>query len=118
MGTDDSQNGTPRERLLRRREFLADLLFASGALAAGSFATAQKAAAAPIEEGWTLPRDLERRLNPPRPHIPPRPRPVPSPRPEPQIQGDVQLPQPPPVPGRVVLPKPRRCDGQVRTGDG
>ena len=50
----------PRTPLLKRRQFLANLLFAGGAL---TFASLQGAAAqVPIEDGWVLPQDLERRL--------------------------------------------------------
>jgi hypothetical protein len=105
-----NKSSTP---LLRRRQFLANLLFAGGAL---TFASLQGAAAQlPIEDGWVLPPDLERRLkNKTGSRMDPVPEPTePSPPP-----ADSALPPPtrpqggltpsvPPLPGGFRLPPDR-----------
>lgn len=98
---------------LRRREFLANLLFAGGALTVtslqsqlGELAFEQK-----IEEGWELPEEIEDRLkrNPP---LNPRPRPRPTKTPRPRPQPRPPRPQPkgsrtPPMPGGMRVPPPK-----------
>ncbi|MCA9793186.1 MAG: hypothetical protein KC910_15360 [Candidatus Eremiobacteraeota bacterium] len=84
---------------LRRREFLANLLFATGALSASAFLTRAEEL-----EGWELPPEVEKRLSP---APPPPPRPTPPPRPEPVVRGRVRVPEPqPPLPGSIAPPAP------------
>lgn len=86
---------------LKRRQFIANLLFAGGTLAASSFLA--QVEAAPVEEGWELPDNVEDRLKP----VPPKPKPKPKPprpRPEPHIKGKITMPDRP-LPGSVVHPR-------------
>lgn len=87
----------PMQKKLRRREFIANLLFAGGAL---SLVTLQGKIAAndPEDEGWQLPPDW----NNPQPQKTPRPRPTRTP--EPIVRGRVA----PPLAGKPVAPPPKK----------
>lgn len=97
------------KRSLKRRQFLANLLFAGGAVSVAgiqaSFAEGQR----PVEEGWDLPDDLLEPTDPPKPPPQPQPRP---PRPDPQPDGGMRVPQPrgevqpPKLQGSVMVPPP------------
>lgn len=88
---------------LRRRQFLANLLFAGGALTLGSLQSAQ--AMEEPKDGWTLPdladkpEDKTPTPTPPRPPQPPTagvPLPKPPGEKPPQIMGMRAIPQDPP----------------------
>ncbi len=89
---------------LKRRQFIANLLFAGGTLAASSFLA--QVEAAPVEKGWELPDDVKDRLEPkpepPKPQPRPRHRPTPD---EPHVKGKIRLPDRP-LPGSVAPPRP------------
>lgn len=90
----------PEQNKLRRREFLANLLFATGALSASAFLTRAEEL-----EGWELPPSVEKRLSPQPSPPPPRPCP-PPPKPEPIVRGRVRMPEPRPLPGSIAPPAP------------
>lgn len=77
----------PQGHRLKRRQFLANLLFAGGALTLGGLQSAQ--AQEDPTEGWSLP-DLQ---DPPKDDKPPGNPPPPQPPPPPT--AGVPLPQPP-----------------------
>lgn len=97
---------------LKRRDFLANILFAGGVL---TLAGLEKALAEPVPDGWELPKDWKDSnsdwelpkdwKNPqPKPEQPqPRPRPRPHPHPRPQPPGGVR---PPHMKGVVRPPRP------------
>ena len=107
-----SESEGRKKSTMRRREFLANLLFASGALSVTGFQLqAETARKDPKDEGWQLPSDWKDNQekdgwelpedlfegsdpppNPPRPPKPPPPRP-----------GDVS---PPHIRGKVAPPRP------------
>lgn len=82
---------------LKRREFIANILFAGGAL---SLASLDGVVAGPIEDGWELPDDWKNSAPPPKR---PKPRPKP-PKPRPPVDGGVRPPRPP---GGIRPPQPR-----------
>ena len=79
---------------LKRRKFLANLLFAGGALSLSGLQAAQ--AQQNPTDGWTLP-DLNQS----------DPKPTPTPPPPPVRGEPIPQPQPPPTPGRPAPPPPR-----------
>ena len=114
---DGDQSAMGKEKKTKRRAFLADLLFVSGGITAAAFvAKYNQVAEAPIEEGWELPPDVNKRLKP-NPKNQPKPKPKPKPTKSPILRGDVAYPEhppePKPLPGRVIQPHPR-VDGGMR----
>lgn len=85
---------------MRRRQFLANLLFAGGALTFAGLQAAQ--AEEHPTDGWTLP-DLSQ--TDPKPSPTPAPTPRGEPTPPPQPQGSP--PPNPPLPGKPAPPPPR-----------
>ena len=119
MSYDKRERKSPH---LPRREFLANILFAGGALTLSSF-QGELLAFTPADpkEGWELPEDGESKQNDdgwslpedlldspkePNPRCrPPRPRPCPLPYPNP-----AGGPRPPHILGRVTYPRPSPHD--------
>ena len=95
---------------MQRRQFLANLLFAGGALTLAGLQSAE-AAEAPTD-GWTLP-DLSQNDPKPSPTPPPQQPPKPPPQPPtagvPVPAGGVRPAPPPPQPKGAVAP-PREGD--------
>lgn len=107
---------------MRRREFLANLLFAGGLLTVGGLQAQYPTVARkdPEKEGWQLPKDWKEKNEEDgweipddlmQPTEPPAPQPPPKP-PEPMPNGGIRQPDPrgrylppKPLPGKVKLPK-------------
>ena len=86
---------------LQRRKFLANLLFAGGALSVAALQGELLAQPNPEDEGWELPKDWNK------PDLKPKPKQTPTPRPTktppPPLLGDVSLPN---IEGRMRQPRP------------
>lgn len=104
-----------KETRMQRRQFLANLLFAGGALTLAGLQGAQ--AAEHPTDGWTLPElgQTDPRPTPtPPPQPQPQPQPLPAGKPAPPVvmgrfvtpRGDVAPTCPPPKPGERVTPPP------------
>lgn len=101
---------------LKRRDFLANILFAGGAL---TLASLERALAEPVPEGWDLPENWKNNPDPdwelppdwkdPKPDRP-QPRPMPHPRPRPRPRPTPPNPRggvrPPHLKGVVKPPRP------------
>ena len=105
-------------RSLKRRQFLANLLFAGGALSVVGLNASVAEPKHPETEGWTLPKDLTENIGDGwvlpkdlKDPVPPKKPPKPIPQPEPPLMGSVVQPRPvrPPVIRGKVAP-PRKDD--------
>lgn len=97
-----------KKKSLKRRQFLANLLFAGGLLSVGGLQEASAQKKDPKDEGWVLPKDLMDSPDPkptetPHPPLPGKPIPPQPPGADkpPQLEGDVA----PPTAGVPIPPE-------------